>query len=226
MRWGSPPHLRGKQQQVLENFELFRITPAPAGKTIALYDVAKTKQDHPRTCGENHLPPNQPLSQSGSPPHLRGKQFIIRRKSIMIRITPAPAGKTLTISVLEVVERDHPRTCGENYAAGVEIPTSAGSPPHLRGKHDFFVIYHTNNGITPAPAGKTSLSSTLVNCFKDHPRTCGENQSRLSRNISDWGSPPHLRGKRFLDNQKYVGVRITPAPAGKTSLAMKEVSQF
>ena len=92
----------------------FGITPAPAGKTRRKISKVIASKDHPRTCGENTNIFCFASFQTGSPPHLRGKPTLDLDTTQEERITPAPAGKTLTISVLEMVERDHPRTCGEN----------------------------------------------------------------------------------------------------------------
>ena len=50
---GSPPQVRGKP--VAKPFEWFagRITPAGAGKTLALRLSRTSYGDHPRRCGEN-----------------------------------------------------------------------------------------------------------------------------------------------------------------------------
>ena len=111
---GSPPHLRGKQNHGYIVPDEFGITPAPAGKTRRKISKVIASKDHPRTCGENTNIFCFASFQTGSPPHLRGKPTLDLDTTQEERITPAPAGKTLTISVLEMVERDHPRTCGEN----------------------------------------------------------------------------------------------------------------
>ena len=70
--------------------------------------------------------------------------------------------------------------------------------------------------ITPAGAGKTLR--TCVNHFGrwDHPRRCGENGVSLYASVSILGSPPQVRGKPYPMKVNFVGVRITPAGAGKT----------
>ena len=113
-------------------------------------------------------------------------------------------------------EEDHPRTCGENDKGVCLHKCLRGSPPHLRGKLHEEPRKIDPSGITPAPAGKTSCFFTFFKHFKDHPRTCGENQTVDITQIKAQGSPPHLRGKlsKKLKNQTRKG--ITPAPAGKT----------
>ena len=52
---GSPPHLRGKHENILRGALRNRITPAPAGKTEIEENSLWKKGDHPRTCGENQF---------------------------------------------------------------------------------------------------------------------------------------------------------------------------
>ena len=101
-----------------------------------------------------------------------------------------------------------------------------GSPPHLRGKHQRLYSHPLDARITPAPAGKTCGRHNKWWCRWDHPRTCGENSvtKSLKRNFA--GSPPHLRGKLTHIFQLKMAMRITPAPAGKTSLACLKISAF
>ena len=69
------------------------ITPAHAGKrsNVDMYD--QYGKDHPRTCGEKSDFLCLKLLLLQSPPHMRGKVFliIVRRKKMWI--TPAHAGK-------------------------------------------------------------------------------------------------------------------------------------
>ena len=119
---GSPPHLRGKRSLYSAvqrgdritpapagktpvipgtctvddvNFVSGRITPAPAGKTINGNWFFDLLEDHPRTCGENLTLCGAIFLRGGSPPHLRGKPLQDEIKALELRITPAPAGKTL-----------------------------------------------------------------------------------------------------------------------------------
>ena len=98
------------------------------------------------------------IIREGSPPHLRGKRIIFAFKVPDVRITPAPAGKTSTGSILILIPADHPRTCGENLdSLSTEMPV-VGSPPHLRGKPCYKLMRCYKCRITPAPAGKTTTS--------------------------------------------------------------------
>ena len=96
-----------------------------------------------------------------------------------------------------------------------------GSPPQVRGKHDTTVPAVRQYRITPAGAGKTRHGRTDSGCHRDHPRGCRENH-KLTVMCSDGkGSPPQVRGKLVDIVVWVVGLRITPAGAGKTVAAIK-----
>ena len=91
---GSPPRMRGKPHRPKERGGTPGITPADAGKTILCRRVTVGYEDHPRGCGENSQFPAQISRASGSPPRMRGKRGLDRRRDPSGRITPADAGKT------------------------------------------------------------------------------------------------------------------------------------
>ena len=57
-------------------------------------------QDHPRVCGEKGTAPQAPGHPRGSPPRMRGKAGSHPRMIIVVRITPAYAGKSIVITKL------------------------------------------------------------------------------------------------------------------------------
>ena len=134
---------------------IFRITPAPAGKTQRMVNKNASKKDHPRTCGENKIYKNDEEFVLGSPPHLRGKLIPVFSESCFCGITPAPAGKTIGYFFIFIFLKDHPRTCGENKVWPFSTALRVGSPPHLRGKQRWTCYEKPRTRITPAPAGKT-----------------------------------------------------------------------
>ena len=152
--------------------------------------------NHPRTCGENKSWLYLKTLFPGSPPHLRGKLAKTKPKPFECRITPAPAGKTIALNHFQNGNRDHPRTCGENLLFWEPSCLHTGSPPHLRGKRTAHRALQAQQGITPAPAGKTSFRLWKMVKLWDHPRTCGENVLTSIFLHMTTGSPPHLRGKR------------------------------
>ena len=71
------------------------------------------------------------------------------------------------------------------------------------------------SGITPAYAGKrySKVSHSIPSW--DHPRLCGEKLSDRKDAAEEEGSPPPMRGKAFGYLVAAIGIRITPAYAGK-----------
>ena len=192
---GSPPHVRGKGlfQEVAHRQE--RITPACAGKRRRRRKLQRSSQDHPRMCGEKKKKFNIGNGLCGSPPHVRGKEELIDRVNISIRITPACAGKSTRWRAGRTYTKDHPRMCGEKVTVFFRSANCQGSPPHVRGKG-----LHSNTqlpvkGITPACAGKSPAAIPVHWPRRDHPRMCGEKLSRLKWAALCQGSPPHVRGK-------------------------------
>ena len=70
----------------------------------------------------------------GSPPRMRGKVNAVCVLAHKAGITPAHAGKSLTIAISAFGVRDHPRACGEKRDAGPLGDSPVGSPPRMRGK--------------------------------------------------------------------------------------------
>ena len=172
---GSPPRMRGKLVKICPCTVRARITPADAGKT----SLARRQQfhhwDHPRGCGENDYVWVRGTCPSGSPPRMRGKRHRSPRSHRKSRITPADAGKTHRPKRLSPHTGDHPRGCGENLCCTIPTARSSGSPPRMRGKHRKQIYNQSNNGITPADAGKTAYTQCGGYEIQDHPRGCGEN---------------------------------------------------
>ena len=70
---GSPPHVRGKVECVIDTVGMRGITPACAGKRNKLQGWSAVHQDHPRMCGEKRGIRLPGSLGRGSPPHVRGK---------------------------------------------------------------------------------------------------------------------------------------------------------
>ena len=86
----------------------------------------------------------------------------------------------------------------------------------MRGKVVWQFFQCVFDRITPAYAGKRECGYYIVLSDRDHPRLCGEKDSAPVILASFGGSPPPMRGKALTYLQKLVGVRITPAYAGKS----------
>ena len=86
----------------------------------------------------------------------------------------------------------------------------------MRGKVKPFLCPLCHKGITPAYAGKSLFTFRKVMRLRDHPRLCGEKYSVYFLPLYGIGSPPPMRGKGTLFEQREQMQRITPAYAGKS----------
>ena len=116
----------------------------------------------------------------------------------------------------KIQNKDHPRRCGENLHIPAATVKEKGSPPQVRGKLVTVAAHDAGRRITPAGAGKTVAEALGMTPAKDHPRRCGENAPLRSAHPRCAGSPPQVRGKLVDIVVWVVGLRITPAGAGKT----------
>ncbi len=171
---GSPPRVRGKVGVRHRRDVGYGITPACAGKSPRRTRWKASCRDHPRVCGEKGL--RIPIDEDvmGSPPRVRGKGFYVHRERICIRITPACAGKSISVRESIRCDGDHPRVCGEKVSVGSSSPEMLGSPPRVRGKVDVFDASVFAARITPACAGKSTTTKCRMCPRQDHPRVCGE----------------------------------------------------
>ena len=187
--------MRGKVHRVEGHGGLQGITPAFAGKSCTSLRSPAAGRDHPRVCGEKVALLVQHHADIGSPPRLRGKVRWGLALEYGYRITPAFAGKSLRISVMVAVNRDHPRVCGEKRVWLLLRRVFQGSPPRLRGKGLHRGTEGALHGITPAFAGKRQPHRREHGRNRDHPRVCGEKRPSLPKNPPLLGSPPRMRGK-------------------------------
>ena len=174
---GSPPLARGKPAWAQPAAYGGRITPARAGKTTTPNNPTNAAADHPRSRGENRPTSCTSTGWTGSPPLARGKRVVRAVQRVVVRITPARAGKTPPPTTVGGLLRDHPRSRGENNRLPTVIVTGPGSPPLARGKpHHRWSLGHCDR-ITPARAGKTVAWFGTSDRKWDHPRSRGENMS-------------------------------------------------
>ena len=110
----------------------------------------------------------------GSPPHRRGKVFLTDLVRVVVRITPAQAGKRSGLQGWQSPAGDHPRVGREKARTLIVQDEPQGSPPRRRGKGIQLTHKGLLDGITPAWAGKRWR---CIPCFCirwDHPRVGGE----------------------------------------------------
>ena len=174
-----------------------RITPAYAGKSWQAFKADTKPKDHPRLCGEKVFQTSEKSTLAGSPPPMRGKVFWLLATLCQPGITPAYAGKSQNHRPTHLVQKDHPRLCGEKFMR--------------------WAMRRISNRITPAYAGKRPRGGGTPPDPRDHPRLCGEKDGFISNIDPEWGSPPPMRGKVPKMDPMQGQSRITPAYAGKSA---------
>ena len=170
-------------------------------------------------CGEKCDIKNIVARAAGSPPRMRGKAFPPLGGVLYQGITPAYAGKSLSLMFCQKSTPDHPRVCGEKMMKAGSNCAMLGSPPRMRGKGFCGIKTHRHTGITPAYAGKRERNQLSRIKSWDHPRVCGEKHTLAIASGLTTGSPPRMRGKGKNANRTERAARITPAYAGKSILA-------
>ncbi len=126
---------------------------------------------------------------------MRGKDSLRPAVASTMGITPAYAGKS-------------------DLTSGTQTLLQ-GSPPHVRGKENGWCKAALPRRITPACAGKSYRSRTVLRPRWDHPRVCGEKALSTFSSLKNSGSPPHVRGKALCFCCLAFQIGITPACAGK-----------
>ena len=130
--------------------------------------------DHPRMCGEHAGYQSAICPVAGSSPHVRGTPPERSRRPGTAGIIPACAGNTGGKRGLAVVNRDHPRMCGEHANSLTAAASAMGSSPHVRGTPVVDRAERSPYGIIPACAGNTPSGGIPGSIGRDHPRMCGE----------------------------------------------------
>ena len=218
MSLGSPPRVRGKDSHYQATQSKPGITPACAGKSFPSVSCLLEYRDHPRVCGEKHLYGAKFETKGTSPPRVRGKAKIRHFSVSSRRITPAYAGKSLSLRRSGFCRWDHPRVCGEKVGPVGCVSGWLGSPPRMRGKAPSLAVLGACIGITPAYAGKSTDLQRPRAAQQDHPRVCGEKLSGCVWQQACAGSPPRMRGKVSQPHYSTGRGGITPAYAGKSPL--------
>ena len=152
---GSPPRMRGKVCDHALKCVRNRITPAHAGKRAGVRTSGRASKDHPRACGEKKSKRTGTPLPTGSPPRMRGKEKNAGCTRPTSGITPAHAGKSVSQPLKLKSTGDHPRACGEKPIMLSWAVWDSGSPPRMRGKGNFRILFSLSGGITPAHAGKS-----------------------------------------------------------------------
>ena len=170
-------------------------------------------------CGEHYGSSDVHLPTAGSSPRVRGAPRLHRHEAEEEGIIPACAGSTNPLRGFLNVLRDHPRVCGEHFAASSASWSAFGSSPRVRGALNAFVASRLYDGIIPACAGSTTAVASTCAARWDHPRVCGEHVKYDVGGSAIRGSSPRVRGALALHPCGVDDGGIIPACAGSTSRA-------
>ena len=158
---GSSPLVRGQPDGAGDASRQTRIIPARAGPTHIVRPTIQGLADHPRSCGANSSSSRTTPPNCGSSPLVRGQRDDTVRPVLGVRIIPARAGPTSP----KIVSYDPPD----------------GSSPLVRGQPVRIARRFNATRIIPARAGPTLPVTALSRGSADHPRSCGANQSDVSK---------------------------------------------
>ena len=134
-----------------------------------------------------------------------------------VRLIPAHAGKTRTLSRPLYGPPAHPRSRGENFFYLSVCATPRGSSPLTRGKLHVRAVAVDGGRLIPAHAGKTGWPFGVVCWVTAHPRSRGENLPSLPFLYPFTGSSPLTRGKPGRTRHLKMWIGLIPAHAGKTT---------
>ena len=172
---GSSPLVRGQHSCDPTPSSPLRIIPARAGPTRGGRPHCNCGTDHPRSCGANFGLMYVAVPVTGSSPLVRGQPATDNVAAGDVRIIPARAGPTGPTATKAATRPDHPRSCGANLFARVQISDIRGSSPLVRGQLNASNNVQDAIRIIPARAGPTSVTRFIGIINADHPRSCGAN---------------------------------------------------
>ena len=213
---GSSPLTRGKPNDVDGLHVIPGLIPAHAGKTRSARPSHPRGPAHPRSRGENFSHVIRISPSAGSSPLTRGKQEFQLGLQERGRLIPAHAGKTRSRVWSPSPSTAHPRSRGENVAGNHVLVDEAGSSPLTRGKRGAPRSLDLGTGLIPAHAGKTSGGLRRRAPTRAHPRSRGENFTRVAWATVGAGSSPLTRGKPTRAACPPTATGLIPAHAGKT----------
>ena len=214
---GASPLTRGKRLARTPHHTQPRRIPAHAGKTEVECDLQNNSTAHPRSRGENMDVTVEDASHGGASPLTRGKRSGMEQRLCAPRRIPAHAGKTMQWWCQYGDLGAHPRSRGENRSAPNRAESRGGASPLTRGKPQGITTRAAPFGRIPAHAGKTKEGKVAVLALGAHPRSRGENASRVSTRSFARGASPLTRGKRPAVTSPSRPIGRIPAHAGKTA---------
>ena len=178
--------------------------------------TANCRTAHPRSRGEHSKLRSRKNSQLGSSPLARGT----RRKNTTLeeplRLIPARAGNTSSVTRSQSSSSAHPRSRGEHYRAIVSSPAKSGSSPLARGTPGTSLKSAGSGRLIPARAGNTIWRIRRLTVSSAHPRSRGEHRIDVAEHGGVTGSSPLARGTLNRLDNPFKDRRLIPARAGNT----------
>jgi hypothetical protein len=228
---GTPSRRRGRPCEHLDGCGLRRDTPASAGKTLRPRHGSRCRTEHPRVGREDVVSRSTSGAAVGTPPHRRGGRPQFRLGGLVLRSTPASAGRTTGPASHCTPTTEHPRVGGEDpYRQSTET-TVCGAPPRRRGGPPGPVV-GTSQGrrgerrlddvqpphlrSTPASARETVSWRPSRRSAPEHPRVGGEDHRPAVSHRPRGGTAPRRRRGLHDQHTGFGCRRNTPASAGRT----------
>ena len=203
MARGPSPRVRGRRRGLAPSLDQ-RDHPRACGEdTTGIEASVRDRRDHPRACGEDAHDDALPRAcWQGPPPRVRGRPGPAAHAHASGRDHPRACGEDVRAWVPASARRDHPRACGEDSTAwtserrdrrdhpracgedrvnaGVDVPSTTGPPPRVRGRRSYVARGHEHAATGPPP------------------RVRGRLRPATARGAPREGPPPRVRGRHFL----------------------------
>ena len=122
--------------------------------------------------------------------------------------------------------RDYPRVCGEHLRHAARSPRNLGSSPRMRGTHRSSDSAQPLRGIIPAYAGNTRRAGSWSDCYRDHPRVCGEHTPSSRKKVNFSGIIPAYAGNTLFGLSSARNVRDHPRVCGEHHLSCESIAVY
>ena len=214
---GSSPLTRGAPVTGGILQVLNRLIPAYAGAPSSPPSVRSRYGLIPAYAGSTGRK-NAPIFYERAHPRLRGEHVAgVFLQLVAVRLIPAYAGSTLSGHISPESTGAHPRLRGEHASRASVTTLTLGSSPLTRGARLQPVEAVDADGLIPAYAGSTHITTPSPPSPGAHPRLRGEHDVQVTDSAAWEGSSPLTRGARRSPNRIRGSVRLIPAYAGSTT---------
>mgnify|MGYP001442432065 CR=1 FL=1 len=173
-RTGRPPRVRGRPVGQRLAAPQTGKTPAGAGTTEGLPRRRGGAWEDPRGCGDDRAGVGVPPPGWGRPPRVRGRPWSPASERARPRKTPAGAGTTPARSPDFASGAEDPRGCGDDKFRFIDVRSTRGRPPRVRGRPARRRAARCLDRKTPAGAGTTSSGRCPTATPPEDPRGCGD----------------------------------------------------